>query len=497
MNMKLKDSSLNDRVKHYKMYVAGAAIDTEEYFEVVNPYNGSLLGLAPMATQAHVKQALEAARTYLASGLCESERASVLNQWADLIDEHREEIALLLTRESGKSITNAIVEVQRAAVTCRSYAQAALELNSNANDLLSQLVKEKKGDLSQQEFVDVTFFQPVGVVTAYTPFNFPANTVVHKIASAVAAGNSIVLKPSEKTPLTALKLAELFYECDVPSGLLSVVTGHYSQLTNMFITDSNVDFFTMTGHSEVGRRLYEQFTKAHPFKKCHFELGGNAPQIVLPDFDIAQAVSLLSNAVFDHNGSRCTTPRKILLPAGAYADAFYEQVVEAAKQWKIGSPESSATHIGSLIDDNAVKSVSEKVEDALVKGATLLCGGSHNNNCYEATVLCGVTPDMNIFKEENFGPVMSLMAYDSIEEAIEIANLGNYGLQPAVMTSSPLKGWNVASKLRGGCINIGNASTAHRSDIVAFGGVAASGMGKEGSLAGVKEMCYETPYKFY
>ena len=491
---------MDNSTTKYKMYLAGKWTDSTDWLEVFNPYNNSIVGLVPQASAAQIELALNNARQYTKNPLPEGQRAEILNHWAELIIQNVEHLSHILTLENGKPIANSRVEVTRAANTAREYAQSALKLNSKANDLLN-LIKENSLNINslvnEEGFVAPIFHQPLGVVTAYTPFNFPANTVIHKIAAAIAAGNSIIVKPSEKTPITALELARLFDETDAPKNILSILTGHYSEFGSIFLESPNVDFFTMTGHSDVGRKLYEQFCKHNPFKRCHFELGGNGPQIVLSDFDVNKAAEILTTAVYDHNGSRCTTPRKILVPEGDYCKAFCQAATDLTSDWKISDPMQEQCKLGPLIDETAAIVIEQRVSEAIEDGAELLIGGKRDQAFYQATVLNNVTPNMRIFREENFGPVMCVISYSSLEQAIEIANLGNYGLQPAVMTNNMEDGWEIASKLRGGCLNIGNTATSYRSDTAPFGGVGSSGIGKEGSLAGVKEMCDETPYKFY
>jgi len=490
----------NQKYTHSPMFLAGEWVNTHQQLIVINPYNNETIGSVPCANRQHIKRALQKAREYAKNPLPEESRAELLDSWAINIVNNIEPLAALICRENGKAITQARAEVKRAAETIACYSKSARELNREAHAALSGILNKpsQKTELNNEGFITATIYQPLGVITAYTPFNFPANTLVHKVAAAIASGNSIVVKPSEKTPLVALELARLIANTQIaPSGIVSILTGHHQDFTELFLTSNDVDFFSMTGNSDVGQKLYRQFCEAQPFKKSHFELGGNAPQIVLSDFDVKKAVSMLCSAVFDHNGSRCTTPRKILLPAGQYGNDFAKLAADLAKQWQTGDPLNEKTQLGCLIDETAAKAVESRVNDAIEKGAKLLIGGQRNGAVMQATVLSGVTPDMRIFKEENFGPVMCLLSYESIEDAIAIANLGSFGLQPAVMTHNLSKGWEVASRIRGGCINVGTTTTSHRSDTVPFGGLGLSGTGKEGSIEGVRELCHEVPYKFY
>jgi acyl-CoA reductase-like NAD-dependent aldehyde dehydrogenase len=495
-------SSKQDSQKTFSpsMFLAGQWVDSSERITVRNPYNNTVIGSVPCANSEQIKLALQKAREYANHPLNEQARAELLDSWATEIADNIEPLASLLCQENGKAITQARTEVKRAVETIACYSNAVRELNRKAHATLDNVINgpSQEAQLNCEGFITATLYQPLGVITAYTPFNFPANTLVHKVAAAIASGNSIVVKPSEKTPLIALELARLISNTQAaPQGIVSVLTGHHKDFTELFLTSDEVDFFSMTGNSDVGKKLYRQFCDAQSFKKSHFELGGNAPQIVVEDFDVRKAVSMLCSAVFDHSGSRCTTPRKILLPAGQYANDFCKLAASHAEQWAIGDPLNENTQLGSLIDEAAAKAVESRIMDAIEKGAKLLQGGQRKGAVMQATVLSGVTPNMRIFKEENFGPVMCLLTYESLEEAITIANLGNFGLQPAVMTHDLKKGWEVASQIRGGCINVGTATTSHRSDTVPFGGIGLSGVGKEGSLAGIRELCHEVPYKFY
>jgi acyl-CoA reductase-like NAD-dependent aldehyde dehydrogenase len=482
------------------MFLAGQWADSTQRITIRNPYDNTVIGSVPCANREQIELALQKAKEYANKPLNEQARAELLDAWARQISVNIEPLATLLCRENGKAITQARAEVKRAVDTITCYSNAARNLNEEAHATLDNVINgsPKEIQINNEGFVTAILYQPIGVITAYTPFNFPANTLVHKVAAAIASGNSIVVKPSEKTPLVALELARLFATTQTaPSGIVSVLTGHHQDFTELFLTSDDVDFFSMTGNSDVGQKLYRQFCNAQSFKKSHFELGGNAPQIVLEDFDVQKAASMLCSAVFDHNGSRCTTPRKILLPAGKFADDFSKLAANHADHWLTGDPLNENTLMGSLIDEAAAKAVESRVMDAIEQGAKLLKGGQRKGAVMQATVLSGVTPNMRIFKEENFGPVMCLLSYESLDEAVTIANLGDFGLQPAVMTLNLKKGWEVASQIRGGCINVGTTTTSHRSDTVPFGGIGKSGIGKEGSLAGVRELCHEVPYKFY
>lgn len=477
--------------------VAGVSVTCTDYLEVVDPWDGSIVARAPRASAAHIEQALVAACAYAAAPLEEGRRAELLERWAQGMLEHEQALSERLVRENGKPIVNAMTEVRRAAATARSYARAARELNAKAHAALQAMQRDgKHTPINDEGFACASVYRPLGVVTAFTPFNFPANTVVHKIGAAIAAGNSVLLKPSEKTPLVALALGALLDRAGAPPGSVSVLSGHYAAF-GAFLDDPRVAFFSMTGHSIVGARLARRFRSAHPFAGSHFELGGNAPNIVLDDVEPAAAAALLATAVFDQNGSRCTTPRKILVPVGDWGDAFVAAAARCTAQWPTGAPMSVATRLGPLIDEAAAQQVIARVDAAITQGARLIVGGQRRGAVVAATVLDRVTPSMRIVAEENFGPVMCVLRYENLQEAIAIANAGEYGLQPAVTTHDVVTGLRIAAQLRGGTLNVGWATTAHRSDLAPFGGVGASGSGKEGGLVGVRELCVDVPVKYY
>ena len=480
------------------LHLAGRSVRTVDVLPVHDPWTGERLADAARAGPPEIEVALDAARAYARDPLPEPARAALLRRWADAIDAAAESLARTLTAENGKPLADARTEVARAAATARRYADAALELNAGAHETVRRLIADADSVAANEEGVVAPIFhRPLGVVAAFTPYNFPANTVVHKIGAAVAAGNACVLKPSEKTPLTALALAGLFAGRDAPPMLLSVLSGHWSDFLGPFLDDPRVDFFTMTGHSDVGRRLARRFAAAHPFGRSHFELGGNAAQIVLDDVPAGEAAALVAGAVFDHNGSRCTTPRKVLVPEGRYRADFVAAAAGIARACPAGDPFDPATRIGPLIDDAAADLVEARVRDAVRRGARLVAGGGRRGRVVEATVLDGVEPGMRIFDEENFGPVPCVLGHAAPDDAVRVANLGAHGLQPAVLTHDAVAGFALAARLRGGCVNVGHATTAHRSDLVPFGGVGDSGCGKEGGVAGVREMCVEVAVKFH
>ena len=480
------------------LYLAGRDVRTADALAVHDPWSGERLADVARAGPAEIESALEAAREYARDPLPEADRAALLRRWADAIDAGAEPLARTLTSESGKPLADARAEAGRAAATARRYADAALELNAGAHDTVRRLVADEFSVAANAEgIVAPIFHRPLGTVAAFTPYNFPANTVVHKLAASVAAGNACALKPSEKTPLTALALAGLLSGCDAPPTLVSVLSGHWSDFLGPFLDDPRVDFFTMTGHSDVGRALARRFAAAHPFARSHFELGGNAAQIVLDDVPADEAASLVADAVFGHNGARCTTPRKVLVPEGRYRTDFVAAVAEIARACPAGDPVDPATRIGPLIDDAAADLVEARVRDAVGRGARLVAGGGRRGRVVEATVLDGVGPGMRIFDEENFGPVLCVLGHATPDDAVRVANLGTYGLQPAVLTHDAAAGFALAARLRGGCVNIGHATTANRSDLVPFGGVGDSGCGREGGVAGVREMCVEVAVKFH
>ena len=478
------------------LVLAGAAARTGHWLEVLDPWNDEVLGEVAAADERAIEAAVTGAAHRLRHPLPGAERAALLERFADALLAGHDALARQLSAEGGKPIVDARVEVERAVATARVYAEAARALNDDEREARERLGRGLGPGGPEIDGASVVMtWRPVGTVVAYTPFNFPANTVVHKLAAAIAAGCPVVLKPSEKTPLTALALGRLLVEAGAPDGLVSVLSGHYDRFGQL-VSHPAIDAFTFTGHTDVGAHLARQFVAMHPTGRLHLELGGQAAQLCLDDVPAEEAAALVAEAVWRQNGARCTTPRKILVPDGPWAERFVEALVALAERYPAGDPADERTRIGPMIDREAAARVGQRIEEAVAAGAVHRAG-SHGVRLVAPTVLDRVGPDMSIFTQETFGPVASVVRYASLDAALELANAGRYGLQPAVLTDDLARGAELAGRLRAGVVNVGRTTTAHRSDRVPFGGVDASGIGREGGLDGVREFCHPVPWKFF
>lgn len=400
------------------------------------------------------------------------ERADLLRRWHDLILEHQEELAQLMTREMGKPIREARGEIAYAAGFVRWYAEEAPRAYG---EVFPTAGGHKRG---------LALRQPVGPVYAVTPWNFPAAMVTRKAAPALAAGCTFILKPAEQTPLSALALAELWREAGGPAGTLQVLTTQDpGALSQVLMSDPRVRKVTFTGSTEVGRILYGQ--SAETIKKISLELGGHAPFLVFADADLDQAVKETIACKFRNAGQTCVCTNRIYVQAEV-VDAFTERYVEAARSLVVGDPRDAATDVGPLVDAQGLAKVEEHVADARAQGATVQLGGQRGDGLYFLpTVLTGVTPGMKLMQEETFGPVAPILSFSDEAEAIRLANDTPYGLAAYLYTADLGRAWRVAEALDYGIVGVNDGVPS--APYAPFGGVKQSGLGREGGPWGLDE----------
>jgi succinate-semialdehyde dehydrogenase/glutarate-semialdehyde dehydrogenase len=443
-------------------------------FEVRNPANGALIALAADCKADETRRAIEAAEAALPgwSTKTAGQRAKILQKWQDLILENAEDLAQLLTAEQGKPLAEARGEIRYGATFIEWFAEEG---------------KRAYGDiipthLAGQRLLVVK--QPVGVVGAITPWNFPNAMITRKIAPALAAGCTVVVKPSEETPLSALALAELALRAGMPPGVLNVVTGMDAPAIGRELTSHpGVRKISFTGSTEVGKLLMRQC--ADTVKKLSLELGGNAPFIIFDDADLDAAVEGALTSKYRNTGQTCICANRMLVQSGIY-DAFMEKFTEAVAKQKVGEGTEAGVSVGPLINMEAVEKVERLVHDALQKGAQLATGGHRlEGTFYQPTVLAGVRQDMDIMQEEIFGPVAPVTRFDTEEEAIQIANNTRYGLAAYFYGRDIGRIFRVAEALEYGMVgvNTGVLGTA----VAPFGGMKESGIGREGSKYGLEE----------
>ena len=397
----------------------------------------------------------------------------MLRRLFELIKEHREALSRILTEEQGKPLADARAEIDYAASYIEWFGEEA---------------KRAYGDIIPGHSRDkriLVLKQPVGVVAAITPWNFPSALVTRKVGPALAAGCGVVVKPASQTPFSALALAVLAEEAGLPPGLLNVVTGSASEIGAEMTENPVVRKISFTGSTDIGSKLFAQ--SAPTVKKLSLELGGNAPFVVFDDADLDKAVAGAIQSKFRNGGQTCVCANRIYVQAGVY-ESFVEKLAAAASGLKVGNGMDEGTEIGPMIDEPAVLKVDEHVVDAVSQGATVLCGGGRSplaGRFYLPTVLRNVTPSMLVAREETFGPLAPVIAFETDADAIAQANATEFGLAAYFYTRDLSRAWKVAEAIEAGIVgvNTGIAST----EVAPFGGVKLSGLGREGSKYGLDD----------
>ena len=458
-------------------YVDGAWInaDSGKTFTVGNPASGETLGGVPDMGAAETRRAIEAAdRAWPAwREKTAKERAAILRKWFDLMLANQDDLALILTTEQGKPLAEAKGEIAYGASFVEWFAEEA---------------KRVYGDVIPPHQADkriLVIKQPIGVAAMITPWNFPNAMITRKAAPALAAGCTVVLKPAEQTPFSALALAELAERAGIPKGVFNIVTGDAPAIGKELCANPTVRKLSFTGSTEVGRILMRQ--SADTIKKLSFELGGNAPFIVFDDADLDAAVEGAIASKYRNAGQTCVCANRIYVQDGVY-DQFAARLTAKVQQFKVGAGTEAGVVIGPLIDEQGMKKVEEHVADALGKGAKAALGGKRHQKgglFFQPTVLTGVTPEMRVSFEETFGPVAPLYRFKTEDEAIRLANNTEFGLAGYFYSRDIGRIFRVAEKMETGmvCVNSGILST----EVAPFGGVKQSGLGREGSKYGIEE----------
>ncbi len=473
MTAELPQASSGDRVRREKMRIAGKLVGGDRVIEVTNPYTGALVGTVPKASVDEVGHALTIAKRFKAT-LSRHDRYRICHRAIDLIRARSEEIADLITAESGLCKKDSVYEVGRACDVFLFAGNAALHDDGQifSCDLTAQGRKRKV----------YTLREPLqGAISAITPFNHPLNQVAHKVAPAIATNNRMVLKPTEKTPLSALLLADILYEAGLPPEMFSVVTGDPREIADEMLMHPDVDLVTFTGGVAVGKYIAAKAV----YKRQVLELGGNDPLIVMEDADVEEAAMIAAAGSYRNSGQRCTAIKRMLVHASV-ADGFVEALLVRTRAIKYGDPADPATDMGTLIDEPAARAIEDKVNDAIARGAKLLHGNERRGALYSPTVLDRVTPDMPIVKYETFGPVSPVIRFATIDEAISIANGTDYGLSSAVCTNRLDYITRFVAELNVGSVNVREVP-GYRLESTPFGGIKDSGLGyKEGVQEAMK-----------
>ncbi len=451
------------------------AADNGETIAVTNPAGGATIATVPYCGEAETERAVLAADNAFASWreTTAAERARILRRWFDLMVVHTDDLARIMTAEQGKPLAEARGEIAYAAAYVEWFAE-------EARRAYGEVIPSPQRDRQI-----VVTKEPVGVCAAITPWNFPSAMITRKVAPALAAGCTIVLKPAEQTPLSALALAELAARAGVPRGVFSVVTGRARSIGAVMTASPLVRKLTFTGSTEVGRLLMAQC--AGTIKKLSLELGGNAPFIVFDDADIDAAVAGAMASKYRNAGQTCVCSNRFLVQDDVY-DVFARKLAAAVAELAVGNGMDAGVMQGPLIDEPAIAKVESLVADALAKGARALTGGKRHalgGTWFEPTVLTGATASMAVAKEEIFGPVAPLFRFSTEDEAIAQANDTEFGLAAYFYSKDHARIWRVARKLEYGMLGINTGAIS--TEVAPFGGVKSSGIGREGSRHGLDE----------
>lgn len=466
---------------HESLRIAGKRVAGDRVIEVRHPYSGELVGTVPKATVDDVKRALAIARGFR-SALTRHDRYQILMKTGAIIASRRNDFANLITLESGLCLKDSQYEVGRASDVLMFAANQALVDDGEifSCDLTAHGKNRKVYTLKEPL---------LGAITAITPFNHPLNQVIHKVAPAVATNNRLVLKPSEKTPLTAYALADVLYEAGLPPEMLSVLTGDPGEIADELLTSADVDLVTFTGGVPIGKYIAAKAV----YKRQVLELGGNDPIIVLEDADIEEAATLAASGSYKNSGQRCTAVKRMLVQEGV-ANRFVELLVEKTRAVKYGDPFDPAMDMGTVIDEPSAQRFEAVVNEAVTGGAQLLIGNVRRGALYSPTVLDRVTPDMTVVRTETFGPVSPVIRFKTVEDAIRIANGTGYGLSSSLCTNRVDLITRFIRELQVGSVNVREVP-GYRLELTPFGGIKDSGLGyKEGVLEAMKSFCNTKTY---
>lgn len=443
--------------------------------DVVNPFDSQVIGTVPSLTKQQVIDAVAHAQNAQIEWAKKTakQRADILNKWADLIDQHKEDLAIIMTAEQGKPLKESRGEIGYANNFIRWFAEEG---------------KRTYGDVIPSDNTDLRYVilkQPVGVCAAITPWNFPAAMITRKAAPALAAGCSMIVKPATQTPFSALALAQLALQAGLPAGVLQVVTGKSSVIGDVLTQDERIHKLSFTGSTEVGRLLMSQC--ASTVKKLSMELGGNAPFIVFDDADLNKAATGLIASKYRNAGQTCVCANRVYVQSSV-KDKFLEIFKQKVESLKVGNGLVEGVEVGPLINQDALDKVENLLSDALDKGATLISGGQKHDAgdlSFQPTIITDIKNDMDIAQQEIFGPIAPVFVFDTEEEVIKHANDTIYGLAAYFYTNDLARSWRVSEKLEYGMVaqNTGLLST----EVAPFGGVKQSGFGREGSKYGIEE----------
>ncbi|RAL21053.1 aldehyde dehydrogenase family protein [Thermoflavimicrobium daqui] len=467
------------------LWIGGKWKQAERYESLLSPYSGEAIAKVAQATKENAKEAIEVAHQAFLSfkQIPAYQRAEILYQAVHLLEQRKEEAARIIAMEAAKPIRNARLELDR---TIQTYQFAAEEAKRIVGERIPM-----DAAIGGENRIGFTLRFPVGVVTAITPFNFPFNLVAHKVGPAIAAGNTIVLKPAEKTPLSALFLAELFQKAGLPDGVLNIIPGRGPELGETLVTHPHVKKVTFTGSPEVGKEIH----KMAEFRKITLELGSNSALIVDQGTEISGMIDRVVEGAFSYNGQVCISIQRIYVHHTLY-EAFLHELVERTKRLKIGSPLDEDTMITALINQKAAHRIHAWIEEAVQAGAELVYGGTLEGNVLVPAILTQVPHHSKLIQQEVFGPVVNVLPYDHLDEVIGWVNDSRYGLNAGVYTHDLRTAFSCIHQIETGGVLINDIPT-FRLDHMPYGGIKDSGIGREGIQYAIREMMVEKLVSFH
>lgn len=459
-----------------KLYIQGEWIEGERHKDLLSPHSLEKIAEIPLATREQIDSALESAYSQrkTMANLTSLERSEILSNLVDLLKKNRSKAAEIISNESAKPIKYSLAEVDR---TIETYQFAAEEAKRVTGEMIPMDAAK-----SGQNRLGYTLREPIGVIAAITPFNFPMNLVAHKVGPAIASGNPIVLKPASQTPLSAYFLAELLEEAGMPKGAFNVITGSGSEIGDQIVTDSRVSMVTFTGSSAIGMEIQ----KKAGLKKVALELGSNAGLIIDQDADLEKVVPKCVSGAFSNQGQVCISLQRIYVHENI-ADEFIERFKSNTEQLRVGNPLDQETDISALISPNDADRIMNWVNEAVEEGAELIAGGEKSGNAVLPTIIKNVPSDSKVSRMEVFGPVANINLIKDADEGIEMINDSRFGLQAGIFTNNIQTAMKASRKLEVGGVIINDIPT-YRVDQMPYGGVKESGNSREGIKYSISEM---------
>ncbi|WP_257347291.1 aldehyde dehydrogenase family protein [Pseudalkalibacillus decolorationis] len=463
-------------IEKKKLFISGKWHEGSESYELKSPYDDEVIATVPLANSREVEEALDSAEkgAQVIKNMTSLERSQILEKASRVLEERSEEAALILAKECAKPLKAARAEIARTIETYKFAAEEAKRIHGETIPM--DAAKNGKGRFAY------TIREPLGIIAAITPFNFPYNLVAHKVGPAIAAGNSVVLKPANQTPLSALLTAEIFEEAGLPAGVLNVVTGKGSVIGDLLVKDPRVKMVTFTGSLEVGLGIKEKTG----LKKVTLELGSNSAVIVDSTDDLDSVVARCVEGAYGFAGQVCISVQRIYVKYELY-EQFVNKFIEKTKQLVIGDPMSEDTDLSAMIHQSEAERVEDWLHKAAKSGAVIAYGGKRDKAVLQPTIITEGSSKLSISCQEAFAPIVNITPYETLNEAIEFVNDSNYGLQAGIYTTSVQKAFDAAQRIEVGGVMINDIPT-YRVDQMPYGGVKNSGTGREGIKYSVEEM---------